>query len=410
METSADTGLLHGRLHDLVASLRSRMILEELPLERLSRLRALGDLRLRSLALGRPRLTGTDICTLLGDPQTGRFDRLALEEGLLAPPHLAIPLDPSGPTTGLLIEACLALQVLGVQKTRETLKELVRKAGRVPGSGLPASSPAAPRPLPAAVEILLKTAKDLGSPPDLLRRLLDRLEVPETPPPRIVEAIGQDPRLASTLDRLREILSGVPPRATPSPSEYPFLRRILPPAALLSRLAPPPGIPFFDRKAFWSHSLGTAHGARLACRALGKGIPESHFLAGLLHDLGRLAVAHLMPSRCDLLQDSPAREREALGTDHAELGACLAERWGLGRGVVEAARHHHLPPDRLEDLELTREAAVAISLCALDRPGTDAGAWIPLLGIPQRRLGEIRLQAGRLAEESRSLLEAQKPP
>lgn len=412
MKTSTAAETLHERLHAFLSFLKPCLTLEEAPLERISKMRALSDLRVRSFAVGRPRVTAADLCAFLAAPGTGRFDTLATEQGLLSPTHLETPLELLGPTMGLLIEACLSLQVLGTAKMSEAINEFVRKAGTAPGSGSCRRQASDPRPLSPAVQKLLGGVKGLWSPPESVARLLDLLEISHTPPAAIAREIDRDRGLSSLLPRLRAALAGALPGSpgnSISPSDYPAARLLLSPAALLSRLDHPPLAPSFDRKAFWTHALWIAHAARLVGRAAGRGNPETHFLAGLLHDLGRLAAGRLLPSLYGALLVPPLREEQALGTTHAEIGALLAERWGFGRAVAEAARHHHAPPSGLEDLELSREAAVAIALCGLSRPGARASDWIPFLGTGESRLAEIRFQAERLAGESLPLFAAGPP-
>jgi len=74
-------------------------------------------------------------------------------------------------------------------------------------------------------------------------------------------------------------------------------------------------------------------------------------VAALLHDIGKLFLAHAMPDAfCSVLSLSRERpckifeaEEELLGTSHAEIGAYLLGLWGLPHMVVEAIACHHRP-------------------------------------------------------------------
>jgi putative nucleotidyltransferase with HDIG domain len=101
------------------------------------------------------------------------------------------------------------------------------------------------------------------------------------------------------------------------------------------------------------HSLIAANLARLCCvEDVDK---DTAFLAGMLHDVGKLVLASGCPeaflearemeSTGDY--DSISAEREVLGTTHAEVGAYLLGLWGLHFPVVEAVAHHH-EPQRME--------------------------------------------------------------
>jgi len=95
---------------------------------------------------------------------------------------------------------------------------------------------------------------------------------------------------------------------------------------------------------------------------------EDSFMAGLLHDSGKLVLAVNLPDRyrevLDCAQSAGVSlwevERRALGTTHAEVGAYLMGLWGLPDPIVEAIAFHHSPrqcPGRV----LTALAAVHVA-------------------------------------------------
>ena len=91
------------------------------------------------------------------------------------------------------------------------------------------------------------------------------------------------------------------------------------------------------------------------------------FTAGLMHDFGRtlLAVADSEAfSRLDPLdfvegEDVEGREREAIGTSHAEFGAWFAAMNELPESLVAAIQHHHLPEAAGAHVQLSALVAVA---------------------------------------------------
>ncbi len=105
-----------------------------------------------------------------------------------------------------------------------------------------------------------------------------------------------------------------------------------------------------EPEAFWRHSVGTAHAAQTLARKIG--IPEcgTAFCAGILHDIGRLALAATARAdfaRLDLSEEgAPLREQEEelFGASHDEVGGWIAERWKLPAPLSEAIRGHHGPP------------------------------------------------------------------
>lgn len=121
-------------------------------------------------------------------------------------------------------------------------------------------------------------------------------------------------------------------------------RRVLSAVALRGAFRAPGARPL------WLHSLDTAaQAAELAGQVAGLDAREA-FLAGLLHDLGRLLLlasteAALQPYSELTAQGCPpvAVELALCGRDHADIGARALERWGIAASVVEAVRAHHQP-------------------------------------------------------------------
>lgn len=109
-----------------------------------------------------------------------------------------------------------------------------------------------------------------------------------------------------------------------------------------------------EAKELWFHSLSTAVAAEHLARS---GLPMEveppvAFTAGLLHDIGKLALHQVLDTGtqtairdCIIQQRLPRNvaEREILGTDHCEVGARLLETWRLPVEIVEAVAHHHSP-------------------------------------------------------------------
>ena len=107
-----------------------------------------------------------------------------------------------------------------------------------------------------------------------------------------------------------------------------------------------------DIGQLWKHLLATAKLSRAIAQAerAPKQILDDSFTAGLLHCLGKLALASTMPDVYrEILRQAKAgkplthAERERLRCSHAEIGAYLAGIWGLPNPIVEAIAWHHTP-------------------------------------------------------------------
>jgi HD-like signal output (HDOD) protein/signal transduction histidine kinase len=125
-----------------------------------------------------------------------------------------------------------------------------------------------------------------------------------------------------------------------------------------------------DLRGFWKNSLTTAMLAREIARRIGYAQSEEAYLAGLLHNVGRLALLATAPkeyaynfgARDD--EDLCAVEQRTLQITHTEAGAWLIERWQLDSFLADSVLYHHEPSERLEAAHpLIRILRVAHVLC-----------------------------------------------
>ena len=100
------------------------------------------------------------------------------------------------------------------------------------------------------------------------------------------------------------------------------------------------------------------------------GIAHEAFTAGLLHDVGKLALAMNFPEEYQFAlaiaseREVPiwVAEKEVLGATHAEAGAYLLSLWGLPSGMISAVAAHHEPA---ADLGTRFSASTAVHLANL---------------------------------------------
>jgi signal transduction histidine kinase/HD-like signal output (HDOD) protein len=128
------------------------------------------------------------------------------------------------------------------------------------------------------------------------------------------------------------------------------------------RPAPPTADPAVDRKELWRHSIAVASAAELLAEsntpAMAGHTPQEAFLAGLLHDLGKVALDALLPLTYERVA-ALARERglniaeverRVIGLDHHAAGKRLAEHWGLPHALQDVMWLHGQPAKLLPDV------------------------------------------------------------
>jgi len=121
------------------------------------------------------------------------------------------------------------------------------------------------------------------------------------------------------------------------------------------------GVPdkFVSKESFWRHSLGVGIAARLLAMERRLPKPDKFFVAGLLHDVGRLVLLSQAPDCAQavfelyqrerlLLRDA---ERKILGYDHQQVAAELLESWCYPPVLVQAVEFHHAPSQSSAKLE-----------------------------------------------------------
>lgn len=124
---------------------------------------------------------------------------------------------------------------------------------------------------------------------------------------------------------------------------------------------------FLPKGELWRHSMGTALLARLLARKLAAPLADQAFIAGLLHDIGKIILNYYMKDKFAQViamveeENIPfmIAENRILGFDHAAVGARVAEKWNLPDELVEAIANHHQPGEAKMNAKLSSIVHVA---------------------------------------------------
>ncbi len=120
---------------------------------------------------------------------------------------------------------------------------------------------------------------------------------------------------------------------------------------------------------------------------------EDAFVAGVLHDVGKLVLATATPAEFSEIETSAIQsgkplhlvEADFLGATHAEIGAYILGLWGLPYPVIEAVANHH-QPNRIQSQSFDAASAVYVANALADEVEGNSQS-LPLDMDYLRRLG-----------------------
>lgn len=208
------------------------------------------------------------------------------------------------------------------------------------------------------VERALETVAPL---PDNIQRLMEMINDPRTGSEDIATIVHQDPVLATkALHLCNSVYYSLPVEVTSIYQAVKFLgldmiTGLAMAAYFQNQLQP-------SRKSAenpWlkgtrSHIMSTAQFTEYFVREMCRPDDDSlslAFTAGLLHDIGKLALSGLPPELANQVGETmqaeeislQEAEQKVLGTDHAEVGWHLAQCWTIPKVVEDAVTYHHAP-------------------------------------------------------------------
>ncbi|MCU0661934.1 MAG: HDOD domain-containing protein [Myxococcota bacterium] len=209
------------------------------------------------------------------------------------------------------------------------------------------------------VLIALDLLGDLPTLPNVAIEVAGLLDDPRSTPKQITEVMKADQALTSKVLKLvNSAYYGIPGGVSTVERAIAFLGyntlfQLLIGVSVLefSRIGGASGL---DIREFWKHSLGVGVAAEMIARRLGHKAPEDMFSGGLLHDLGKLALAKVAKKKFasaveeahkqgKLLRDM---EKEQGLPPHDKVGAILAKKWRFPPALQAAMAAHHQTYDQ----------------------------------------------------------------
>lgn len=205
-----------------------------------------------------------------------------------------------------------------------------------------------------SLELLLKDVSALPSLPLLYNRLDETINHPRSSISDIAKVLSEDQGLASRILKLANSpLFGYFSKIDTITQAVTIIgiQQVRDLALAMSVMGLFKGIPedLITMDRFWRHSIACALTARVLATSQRETNLERFFVAGILHDIGRLVMFLRIPDLCREMIETAAQqrlclhdvERKRLGFDHAAVGGTLLRQWKLPLRVADPVENHH---------------------------------------------------------------------
>jgi putative nucleotidyltransferase with HDIG domain len=273
---------------------------------------------------------------------------------------------------------------------------------------------------------LVKGIAKLTSLPEVCMKVNEMVDDPRSSAADIGKVISRDPALTAQLLRMaNSAFYNFPSRVDTisraitvvGSRELRYLVLALSAVRIFTRIP----VELINMASFWRHSVYCGVVARLLashCRVLHS---ERLFVAGLLHDVGRLAMMNRAPelakealikAQTDRIFPEQA-EFELFGFTHADVGRVLLQQWNMPSALCETVACHH-DIAKAEEAKLDT-AIVHIANVITNRtelsieegdlvPEIDPQAW-QITGLSEEEIAEIAEEASPLFAEAWAMIQ-----
>lgn len=243
-----------------------------------------------------------------------------------------------------------------------------------------------------SLKSLVAKIETLPSVPALYTRLVEELNSPDSSLHRVGRIIAKDIGMtAKVLQLVNSAFFGLRQHVT-SPSQAVSLlglntiKSLVLSVQVFSRFDKNK-MPGLSLDRLWSHCFTTGLFAREIARAerLDRSQVDDAFMAGLLHDVGKLVLAANFPglyAKTLILSRRSGMplwkaETEMFGSSHSDVGAYLMGLWGLPYPIVESIAFHHWP---FRVMEKGLSPMIAVHIANIMQTGTGAADVMEAMG------------------------------
>lgn len=235
-----------------------------------------------------------------------------------------------------------------------------------------------------SVNAFIGTIKDLPTLPTVLEKIVSLTNDPNVSISKVEQAISTDPVISTKLLRIvnsayfsffREITSL---KQAVVVLGLEATKNLVYGTSIISAFGKETRIKKFPLTGFWKYSVACGNISRTLASLLDYSFYEEAFLAGLVHNIGKIVLARYKTEEFEQAIDTADQEnkplseveKELLGFDHSEVGYELAIRWRLPQLLDDVIRYYETPDQAESNRDLCAIVRLASILCRVYGIGT----------------------------------------
>jgi putative nucleotidyltransferase with HDIG domain len=206
----------------------------------------------------------------------------------------------------------------------------------------------------AVITKIVQTTGDLPTMPHLTSLIMSKISNPQATTQELNDVISKDQSLAARVLKIANSVFYGCPRTVTSLSDAVSIMgfnsiRSLVMASALRDFFKTTGL---TEKLLWEHSIAGGSISKVIARSIRFSKSEEAFLAGLLHDIGKVILHIKLPDEMSSIvqevYNNPGTtftevEQASFGFNHAQVGELVARKWNFAEEIVEVIGNHHHP-------------------------------------------------------------------